>query len=131
MIKRIALALGLGVFLMGTAAYAGVPPDAICKDKKAKETGKKVLGKLKAFGKNQKAPNVSKLNSDLSKANSKFTKGFSKAEDPGAAPRTGTRTTSRPRLTPSSRTSPTSSFSDRQAARSSMGRADRSTNPAS
>jgi len=89
MIKRIALALGLGVFLMGTAAYAGVPPDAICKDKKAKETGKKVLGKLKAFGKNQKAPNVSKLNSDLSKANSKFTKGFSKAEDPGGCATNG------------------------------------------
>ena len=90
MVKRIALALGVGIFLMaGTAAYAGVPLAATCKDKKAKETGKKVLGKLKAFGKNQKAPNVSKLNSDLSKANSKFTKGFSKAEDPGGCATNG------------------------------------------
>jgi hypothetical protein len=85
MVKRIALALGLGVFLMaGTAAYAGVAADATCKDKKAKETGKKALGKLKAFGKNQKATNTAKLASDLSKAQSKFTKGFTKAEFSGS-----------------------------------------------
>ena len=84
MIKKIALALGLGVFLMGTAAYAGVPPDATCKDKKAKETGKKALGKLKAFGKNQKTQNNAALVINLSKAQSKFTKGFTKAEFSGS-----------------------------------------------
>jgi len=59
----------------------------LCKDKKAKVTGKKTLDLLKAFGTNGKMSNVGKLASDLSKARSKFTKGFTKAEftDAGAS----------------------------------------------
>jgi hypothetical protein len=85
MVKRIALALGMGVFLMaGTAAYAGVAPADNCKDKKLKEAGKKSLNLLKAFGKNMKKPNLLGLGRDVSKALSKFTKGFTKAEFKGS-----------------------------------------------
>ena len=70
--------------VVATAAHAGVAPASLCKDKKGKETGKKALGLLKAFGKNLKTPNVGKLASDISKAQSKFTKGFTKAEFAGS-----------------------------------------------
>jgi hypothetical protein len=69
--------------LGAAAAYAGVPPDATCKDKKAKEAGKYTLGIAKAFGSNIKTPNTSKLATSLSKAQSKITKGFTKAEFSG------------------------------------------------
>jgi hypothetical protein len=84
MIKAFAGALGLGIFLVAsTAAYAGVDPGDNCKDKKLKEMGKKSLNLLKAFGKNAKKPNLAGLNKDVSKALSKFTKGFTKAEFKG------------------------------------------------
>ncbi len=84
MVKRIVLALGLGAFLLaGTAAMAGVAPDALCKDKKGKGTGKNADGLLKAFGKNCKVPNNTKLAFDISKAQSKITKAFTKAEGAG------------------------------------------------
>lgn len=84
MSKQIALLLGLGVFLMAaTAAHAVVPANLICKDKKLKETGKKSLKLLKAFGKNIKRSDEAKLGFDVSKADSKFSKGFSKAETKG------------------------------------------------
>ena len=41
---------------------------------------------MKAFGKNRKVPNVPKLAQDISKAQSKFTKGFSKADTAGPCP---------------------------------------------
>ena len=44
-------ALGI-VLLAGPPAAAGVAPADLCKEKKAKETGKKVYGLLKAFGTN-------------------------------------------------------------------------------
>jgi hypothetical protein len=94
MVKKIALALGLGVFLMGsTAAFAGTPPDALCKDKKFKATGKNALDLLKAFGKNKKKKNAAKLASDLSKAQSKVSKGFTKAEWTGKGDSRGCTTT--------------------------------------
>jgi len=90
MIKKVVMALGLGVFLAaGTVAYAGVAPDATCKDKKLKEMGKNSLNLLKAFGKNGKTPNTTALNSDISKAQSKITKGFTKAEDAGGCDTVG------------------------------------------
>jgi len=52
----------------------------LCKGAKAKATGKKALALLKAFGKNGKTPNPGALTSNISKAQSKFTKGFTKAE---------------------------------------------------
>jgi hypothetical protein len=61
-------------------AHAGVAPAALCKDKKAKATGKKTNDLLKAFGKNAKTPDVVRLGSDISKAQSKFSKAFTKAE---------------------------------------------------
>jgi hypothetical protein len=84
MIKKVVMALGLGAFLAaGTAVYAGVAQDAACKDKKLKAMGAKSLGILKAFGKNGKTPNTAALATDISKAQSKFTKGFTKAEFSG------------------------------------------------
>jgi len=88
--KRLLGAIAVGVFaLSAAAAYAGVPADATCKDKKAKESGKYVLNVAKAFGANIKVTNTSKLSGDLSKARSKITKGFSKAEDPGGCATNG------------------------------------------
>ena len=85
MIKKVVMALGLGMFLAaGTVAYAGVAPDANCKDKKLKGMGKKSLGILKAFGKNGKTQNNAGLVIDISKAQSKFTKAFTKAEFNGS-----------------------------------------------
>jgi hypothetical protein len=57
---------------------------SLCKERKAKETGKRLLGVLQAFGKNVKISNLGKFSSDISKAQSKFTKGFTKAEFSGA-----------------------------------------------
>jgi len=84
MIRNLALALGIGMFLMAGTVYAGVDPAALCKEKKLKSTGKKAFDLLKSFGKNIKKPDAAKLASGISKADSKFTKGFVKAESKGA-----------------------------------------------
>ena len=77
----VVLALSLlSVAVTPRGARAGVAPDARCKDKKAVATGVAGLGTLKAFTANTKTPNVAKLAADLSKARSKLTKGFTKAE---------------------------------------------------
>jgi arylsulfatase A-like enzyme len=65
-------------------ADAGVAGPAKCQDAKVKAAGKKTLDLLKALGKTAKKPNSAKLASAVSKAQSKFTKAFSKAEDEGA-----------------------------------------------
>ena len=80
--------LGLVVvaaFVLGTTSVtdAAVDPGNLCKDKKAKAVGKATLDLLKAFGKNVKKTNLGKLGSDVSKAKSKLTKGFTKAEFTG------------------------------------------------
>jgi hypothetical protein len=80
------------VSLEATAAYAGVAPSSLCKDKKGKATGVKTLGLLKAFGSNVKTPNSGKLAAAISKAQSKFTKGFTKAEFSGAGASKGCET---------------------------------------
>jgi hypothetical protein len=86
MIKKVVLALGLGVFLAaGTTANAGALPDATCKDAKLKGMGGNASNLLKAFGKNIKAPNTAKLSGDISKAQSKMTKAFTKAEFAGSS----------------------------------------------
>jgi hypothetical protein len=85
MAKKILATMVIGLLVLsGAFAHAGVPPASTCKDKKGKATGTKALGLLKAFGKNLKTPNVGKLASDVSKAQSKFTKGFTKAEFSGS-----------------------------------------------
>ena len=81
MIRNLALALGLGMFLMAGISYAGVLPENKCKDSKLKGTGKKAYDLLKAFGKNIKKNPDTKLDDNISKAESKFTKAFTKAED--------------------------------------------------
>ena len=84
MVRTLALAIGLGAFLVMGTAHAGVPWDALCKEQKTKAAGKKGFDLLKAFGKNMKKTDDARLASDISKAESKFTKGFSKAESKGA-----------------------------------------------
>jgi hypothetical protein len=77
----LAATIALGVFvIVGSPAHGAVDPVAACKQKKAKVTGKKAADLLKALGKNEKKPNATKLAADISKAQSKFTKGFTKAE---------------------------------------------------
>jgi hypothetical protein len=87
--------VAIGVLLAGIAgsAHAGVDPGANCKDKKGKAVGKATLDLLKAFGKNIKKKNLAKLGSDVSKAQSKLTKGFTKAEYTGAGALRGCVTT--------------------------------------
>jgi hypothetical protein len=83
--KKLLGAIAVGAFALSAAvSYAGVPPDAVCKDVKGKEAGKYVLNTAKAFGANIKVANTTKLGSDLSKAHSKITKGFTKAEFSGS-----------------------------------------------
>ena len=53
--SKLVAAIALGVFVVGSsAAYAGVDPGDLCKEKKLKAAGKKALDLLKAFGKNIK-----------------------------------------------------------------------------
>jgi hypothetical protein len=81
MVCRLVLAIVLGVFVgAGAVAEAAVDPAIACKEKKAKATGKKASDLMKAFGKNIKKSNAAKLATDISKAQSKFTKAFTKAE---------------------------------------------------
>jgi hypothetical protein len=85
MLKKLALALGLGAFLLSgtTLVYAAADPAASCKNAKLKGTGKKAFDLLKALGKNIKKPDDAKLAGGVSKAQSKFTKSFTKAENKG------------------------------------------------
>jgi hypothetical protein len=82
-IVLVAIALGTS-----TVVQAGVTPADACKDSKAKETGRYALSLTRAFGRNGKVPNLARLASDLSKAQSKMTTGFTRAEFSGSgAPR--------------------------------------------
>jgi hypothetical protein len=64
-------------------AHAGVDPAASCQDAKAKAAGKQAADLLKAVGKNAKSPDPVKLAQSISKADSKITKAFVKAEGKG------------------------------------------------
>jgi hypothetical protein len=84
MARKLIVAVAVGTLVLGGAlAHAGTDPADACKDSKAKATGKKAFNLLKAYGKNHKKPNPVKLGSDVSKAQSKFTKSFVKAEGKG------------------------------------------------
>jgi hypothetical protein len=89
MMRTLALVIGLGAFLVAGPVQAGTDPADSCRDSKAKTAGKKASGLLKAYGKNIKKPNPVKLGQDVSKAQSKFTKGFVKAESKGGCSTTG------------------------------------------
>ena len=89
-VKRLVLAIGIAAFVLGgPIAHASVDPGDLCKEKKDKAAGKKAFDILKAFGKNTKVPNDPKLAQDISKAQSKFTKGFQKADAAGPCPYPG------------------------------------------
>jgi cysteine-rich repeat protein len=84
--RLIALVIAL---CCATAAGAADDGGARCKDAKAKAVGKKAAALLKAVGKNTKKSNPLKLAADISKAQSKFTKSFNKAESKGGCLTTG------------------------------------------
>ena len=77
-----AVALGL-MIVPGSVAHAGASPQQKCTDAKAKAAGKKAASLLKAFGKNISKNPDTKFAANISKAESKFTKAFSKAEARG------------------------------------------------
>jgi hypothetical protein len=87
--RNLVVALGLvacGAVLgssQAPSAHAGVDAAAGCKDAKAKAAGKQAGDMLKALGKNVKQPDPVKLGQSLSKAESKITKAFVKAEGKG------------------------------------------------
>ena len=83
------LAVAVTTLSLAGGVGAGVAPGAQCKDAKGRGTGKKSLDLLKSFGKNVKKPNLGQLGTDSSKAKSRFTKAFSKAEAMGGCQTTG------------------------------------------
>jgi len=94
--RRFPVVLGLAYLFMLAApvtALAGIAADTVCKEKKSKATGRKTLDVLTAFGRNGKIANLAKLTSDVSKAQSKFTKSFTKAEFTGTGDPRGCETT--------------------------------------
>jgi cysteine-rich repeat protein len=70
------LAGGHGVACAGSAA-------ALCKERKARAAGRKASDLLQAIGKNSVSPNVTRLGFDVSKAGSRFTQSFTKADAKG------------------------------------------------
>ena len=87
--RTVCVVAGLGALLTAGAAGAGSDPAASCKASKAKATGKKASSLMKAFGKNIKSSDPLKLAQSISKTESKFTKGFAKAEAKGGCLTTG------------------------------------------
>jgi hypothetical protein len=84
MLSKLWLALGLAAFLLfGAPADAGADVGNACKAAKAKAAGRKALDLLKAFGKNMRIENPAKLERFISRAQSKFTAAFIKAETTG------------------------------------------------
>lgn len=81
---RIGLFVSLSLFLLSSSgALAATDPVAKCIGKKAKASGKKAADLLKAFGKNISKNPDTKLAANVSKAQSKFTKAFTKEDSKG------------------------------------------------
>jgi len=90
MFSKAILTFAVFVFVAATSpGYAGVLGGALCKEKKAKASGKKAADLTKAFGKNIKKTDTAKLAEGISKARSKFTKAFTRAEAKGGCNTTG------------------------------------------
>jgi pimeloyl-ACP methyl ester carboxylesterase len=88
--SRVAAAVTIAVLVAGGAlAHAGTDPADACRDTKAKAAGKKAGALLKAYGKDAKKEDPVKLAASISKAQSKFTKSFNKAESKGGCLTTG------------------------------------------
>jgi hypothetical protein len=82
--------LAVAVYLCtGSHAIAGTTAADACKATKAKAAGSKAAALLRAFGKNFRRPNAIKLTSETSKAQSRFTKFFVRAESKGGCLSTG------------------------------------------
>ena len=84
--KRLALAMAMAVLVAAAPASAGVEPANLCKEAKYKAAGKKAFDLLKVFGKNTKKADTAKLVEDIAKAQSSFTREFSKADTLGPCP---------------------------------------------
>jgi pimeloyl-ACP methyl ester carboxylesterase len=90
MTSRLAASFAVAILLAVTPlARAGTDPADACKNAKAKAAGKKAADLLKAYGKDAKKEDAAKLASSISKAQSKFTKSFNKAESKGGCLTTG------------------------------------------
>jgi len=80
----------LGAFVLAvTPAWAAADLAVKCREFKAKQAGKKAATLTKSFGKNIKSPNDATLSAAISKAHSKFSIGFAKAESKGGCRVTG------------------------------------------
>jgi arylsulfatase A-like enzyme len=64
----------------GADAHAGFDPALLCKERKAKAVGKYGVELLRAHGRNVKRANPARLCADASRARSKLTRAFTKAE---------------------------------------------------
>lgn len=90
MVRRLTGLLVLCVFTtVGGLAFAGTDPADKCVFQKAKAVGKKAQSIMKALGKNISKNPDTKLSANVSKAQSKLTKAFTKAESKGACQKTG------------------------------------------
>jgi hypothetical protein len=61
-------------------AEGGVPPDAVCKDKKGLAAGGYSRNLLRAFAVNRNTPNVTQLATNISMAQSRMSRRFTRAE---------------------------------------------------
>jgi hypothetical protein len=90
MARTIVLLIFISILaLAASPGYAAPDPADACKEAKLKAAGKKAAALLKAIGKNTKSPNSVQLDQGVSKARSKFTKAFAKAEGKGGCQTTG------------------------------------------
>jgi len=81
MANRLVLGLAVAVFVAtASLVHAAADEDLKCKEAKVKAAGLKAFTLMKAFGTNNKKPNSVKLGTDISKAQSKFTKLFTTPE---------------------------------------------------
>ena len=88
--NRLAVVIALGmVVAVNSTAQAGISPDLKCGDAKAKAAGLKASDLLTTFMNNKKKPNPDKLSKKISKAQSLFTKVFTKAEAKGGCVTSG------------------------------------------
>jgi hypothetical protein len=66
MVRIVLAAIGVGVFLAAGTVEAGTPPDALSKEGKTKEVGRKATSLMKAFGKNTKVSTTANLAQEIS-----------------------------------------------------------------
>ena len=86
MVKRLALAMVVAVFVAAAPVSAGVESATLCNQAKYKAAGKKAFDLLKAFGRNTKKSDAAKLVEDIAKAQSSFTREFGTADTLGPCP---------------------------------------------